>query len=278
MFSDLLQRGKRLVRLIFVAGGLFLTQVLTVVCAKWGNQFSAEYVNRLYRAVLRNSARQVNFICVTDDPASIDRAIDCRGLNAFTFQDVLAQAQQVAPKKNGAYKKIAMFEPSLLDVSGPVLALDLDVVITGCLDPLVDFAPGHVVMPQPFTDSAKRPTYGEGSVIKFEPENHGFLFADMARSPAVMVAQSRGSEQSYTSASEHRRGLFSLFPRDWVASFKRHCRPARPLNAFRAPKEPESAKIVCFHGRPNIDEAIDGFAADFLHKTLPAPWIKRHWK
>jgi hypothetical protein len=185
---------------------------------------------------------------------------------------------KVRSKKDGAYKKIAMFEPGLLPVTGAVLAFDLDVVITGSIDALVDFAPGHVAMSNPFAFSAKRPTLGEGSVIKFEPEFHGFLFYDLAYATTSMVQESYGSEQSYTSGRAHANGLFSPFPNDWIVSYKHHCRPRRPLNAFMAPKEPDTAKVVCFHGRPNIQEAIDGFKSDFFHKIKPAPWIRQHWQ
>jgi len=254
-----------------------MSKALNVVCAKWGSLYSGEYVNRLYRGVLRNSMRDVNFFCVTDDTTGIDRDIDCLGLKDFSFQSALVNAQKKAPKKNGAYAKVAMFEPGLLPVSGPVLAFDLDVVISGSIDQLADFAPGHVAMAPPFANSSRRPTLGEGSVIKFEPEHHGFLFSDIATETELMVRNSRGSEQSYTSRRAHARGLFSPFPKEWVVSFKHHCRPVRPFNNVIAPHKPKTAKVVCFHGRPNVDEARDGFASDFFHRTLPAPWIAQNW-
>jgi len=251
---------------------------LNVVCTKWGDLYGPEYVNRLYRSVLRNTQRRVNFFCVTNEPHSIDPSINCVELKKFPFHEDLTIAQSAAPKKNGAFKKVAMFEPGLLPIKGPVLAFDLDVIISGSIDALADFSPGHVTMPPPFSQSSKRPTLGEGSVIKFDPELHSFLFEDLAKSTASMVHQSRGSEQSYTSASAHKRGLFSTFPKDWVVSFKRHCRPSRPMNLFSPPRLPDTAKVVCFHGSPSIEDAINGFASDLLHRTKPAPWISQHWK
>lgn len=255
-----------------------MTKSLNIVCAKWGSAYSADYVNRLHRGALRNSTRHVKFFCVTDDPRGVDSDITCIELKKFAFQDDLTRAQECAVKKNGAYKKIAMFEPGLLPVTGAVLAFDLDVIISGPIDDLANFAPGHIAMPPPFAASSKRPTFGEGSVIKFEPEHHGFLFSDIATSTALMVQESYGSEQSYTSGRAKAYGVFSPFPKEWVVSFKHHCRPAQPLNAFMSPKKPKAAKVVCFHGRPSIQEAIDGFKSDFLHKTKPASWIAQHWK
>ncbi len=251
---------------------------LNVVCAKWGTAYTAEYVNRLHRGVCRHSRRTVNLYCVTDDAVGIDKEITCLKLKEFSFQDALTKAQEKAPKTNGAFKKIAMFEPGLLPDLGQWLAFDLDVVVTNAIDDLADFAPGHVAMAPPFSHSSKRPTFGEGSVIKFEPEYHGFLFSDLANSAAPMVRKYFGSEQSYTSGRADARGVFSPFPREWVVSYKRHCRPKRPLNAFVTPKMPDDAKVVCFHGVPCVAQAIKGFDAGILHRTMPAPWVAQNWK
>lgn len=255
-----------------------MADALNVVCANWGNAYGAKYVNRLFGGVRRNSSRKLNFYCVTDDSTGLDIAITPIALKPFPFQEKLEEAQLAAPKKDGAYTKIAMFAPDLFSVTGPVLAFDLDVVITASIDPLADFAPGQVVMAPPFSNNSRRPTFGEGSVIKFEPNHHGFLYTDLANDTEAMVRNSRGSEQSYTSARAHERGVFSTFPDDWVVSFKRHCRPKRPFNAFRTPNQPANAKVICFHGRPSIPEAVAGFKSDFFHKTSPAPWISQFWK
>ena len=57
-----------------------------------------------------------------------------------------------------------------------------------------------------------------------------------------------------------------------------NCRPAFPLNLFRAPQLPEGCRILVFHGRPDPDEAIHGYRGRKLHhRTLPAPWIADYW-
>ena len=251
---------------------------LNVVCIKWGNLYGAEYVNRLYYGTQRHSKRNVKFFCVTDDRTGIDTDITCLALKELPFQTALDNAQKQAPKKDGAFKKVAIFESGFLPVTGPVLALDLDVVITGAIDQLSDFAPGHVAMAPPFSKKGRIPTYGEGSVIKFEPDHHGFLFSDIANSTSEMVAQALGSEQTYTSTRSKNRELFTPFPDDWVVSFKRHCRPHGLSRAFRAPRKPPNAKVICFHGRPKIEEAIAGYGSNLTKRVLPAPWIADDWQ
>ena len=91
------------------------------------------------------------------------------------------------------------------------------------------------------------------------------------------------TEQAYMT---HAVGLDKVnwWPESWVASFKRVCHRIFPLNRFPPPKTPKGASILCFHGHPNPNEAIEGFAQHKGRKvpihqtTLPAPWIKDLWE
>jgi len=252
--------------------------ILNCICIKWGTLYPTNYVNRLYHAVKRNTTRDVRFYCLTETAQGLDDGIEFRPLTLQPYETVMRKAQQSAPKKNGALRKIAMFNPSLFaDIQGPVLALDLDVLITGNLDTLADYAPGHVCMRSAFSSNAQPRTYGEGSVIKFHPDTHGFLYEEMAQNPTAAVRFSQGSEQTYTSTHAYNRGVFTPYPKEWVASFKHHCRPTRPLNLFKSPKLPADARIVCFHGHPNIHEATHGYHSDPLHSTRKCQWIIDNW-
>ena len=47
-----------------------------VVCIKWGDKFSADYVNKLYSMVQRNLSLKHRFICLTEDPADLNPNIE----------------------------------------------------------------------------------------------------------------------------------------------------------------------------------------------------------
>jgi hypothetical protein len=50
---------------------------MNIVCVKWGDKYSAEYVNKLYSMVLKNSCGQsINFYCYTDNPTGIRKEIN----------------------------------------------------------------------------------------------------------------------------------------------------------------------------------------------------------
>lgn len=255
-----------------------MKQPINIVCIKWGTLFGPEYVNNLSRGVRRHATRPVRVFCVTDNADDLDSDVTPVELRKMPFEDAMLEAQQGAPKKGGALRKIAMFEPGLLgEVAGPVLALDLDLVVTGDLAPLADFAPGKLAMPPQFRPHKRFGALGEGSVIKFEPAVHKFLWEDMASDPPRYVRECSGSEQSYTSLRADAHGVFENLPAEWVVSFKVHCRPRRPLNLFYPPRLPRNAKVVCFHGRPNVHEAVNGFRSNLAHTTKPAGWLSKNW-
>lgn len=248
-----------------------------VICIKWGTPFPAEDVNILYRAVQRNTKRSLRFFCLTDDPAGLDPAIEALPLGHEPFEDRIRAVQGSTIKKGSKLRKISMFRPDLIrDLNGPLLALDIDVVIAGGIDDLLHFSPGDVCMAKPFATRAKVPTRGEGSVLRFDPSEHAFLYEAMAQEPEKMVLRGQGSEQTYTSEVAFEHGKLRHFPDPWVVSFKLHCRPRRPLNLVLTPKLPTDARIVCFHGQPSVAEATAGYKAGPFKSTRPAPWLKTH--
>ena len=74
-------------------------------------------------------------------------------------------------------------------------------------------------------------------------------------------------------------GDVAWWPDYWVKSFKRHSRRLFPLNIMMTSKLPKKCKILVFHGRPDPEEALNGFSGKkFHHKVIPTPWIKEFWK
>ena len=85
-----------------------------------------------------------------------------------------------------------------------------------------------------------------------------------------------------TYLTERIRDRMAYWPEDWIKSFKFHCRPAFPANFIFTPKTPEQIGnpcIIAFHGRPNPDQAIQGFKGKRLHHYVkPTPWIEKYWQ
>ena len=253
-----------------------LPQKATVACIKWGTLFGPEYVNRLYSGVRRNLSCAVRFVCMTEVADGLHPDIEVIDLPVEPFAEPMAAALKVA-NRQGAMRKVSLFRHGVIpDLQGPVLGFDLDVVITGSLDALLDFAPGDVVMRHDWTEKRKgRPT-GHGSVFRYDPAVHRFLYEDLAADAYAEVEVARGSEQRYTSHKAMENGVFTYIPDDWVVSFKYDCNPF-PGNYLRAARLPEAAKVVCFHGHPKMDEAVAGYRGSLIRYAKPTPWLQDHW-
>jgi hypothetical protein len=90
---------------------------MNVVCLKWGDKYGPEYVTRL-QSMCARYLQVHRFIAFTDDPVD---GVECRELPSDL---------------PGWWAKIGLFRPGLL--SGNNLYLDLDVVLTASLQPLLD--------------------------------------------------------------------------------------------------------------------------------------------
>ncbi len=94
--------------------------LLTVVCVNVGDKYPAEHVNILRAMVSRNLDIPHRFVCMTDDRRGLDNDIE-----PFAAPDGMP----------GWWAKLGLFRPGMFQ--GRVLYLDLDVCVTGRLEPLV---------------------------------------------------------------------------------------------------------------------------------------------
>ena len=96
-----------------------------VVCLKYGNKYSAEYVNKLYNSVKRNLTVPFEFVCYTEDKQGIDPAIRIEPI------PLLAGV-------TGWWYKPMFFNPEL-GLNGTILFFDLDVVVFQNIDNLFTY-------------------------------------------------------------------------------------------------------------------------------------------
>ncbi len=253
-----------------------MTHTATIVCIKWGTLFGPEYVNRLYSGVRRNISRPIRFICMTENSDGFHPEIEVLDLPEEPYAEPMNAALKVA-NRQCAMRKTSLFKQGLIaDLEGPILGFDLDVVITGALDEIYEMAPGKIAMRHDWTEKRKgRPT-GHGSVFRYDPKAHPFLYNDLAANPYAEVEKARGSEQRYTSHKAMDNDVFAYIPDSQVVSFKYDCNPF-PGNYLRAPSLPTDARVVCFHGRPKMTDALTGYSGSLIRYAKPCAWLQEHW-
>jgi hypothetical protein len=248
-----------------------MTEQQTVICMKWGSAYPADYVNRLYRGVMRNVARPTRFVCFTDDAAGLDRGIEAKPMPAIALPE--------SGLRPGPWRKLGLWARDLGGLEGDVLFLDLDVVVTGSLDALFDFEPGCLCLIRNWTQM--RDGIGNSSVMRFRVGSAPHLVEDFERD-AVAMSFRYVNEQTY--ATREARLPLRFWPPQWCPSFKHGLMPRWPTNLVRAaPSPPPDCRIAVFTGHPRPHEAARGaWPAPWykkLYKSIrPVPWLAEHWR
>lgn len=197
--------------------------MLNVVCVKWGDRYPNAYVHRLRDAVARSIKQPHRFICFTDNA----RDLEC-------------ETRQLPIGLEGWWNKVALFSPGA-QLQGRTLYLDLDVVITGSLDELVNREGSWIIKDwwQPCFNS---------SVMLWDGGTKQHLWHELTHADVVRL---HGDQDWIT----ERGGDWQTFPSELCVSYKaNNCQAGIP----------DGAIIVVFHGRPKPHE-------------VNHEWVERLW-
>lgn len=230
--------------------------MITALCFKWFDPegrwnkdylYTADYVNKLASMLRRNLTLPHRLMCCTDDPAGIDPSVQIVPLPG----DVKALGSM--------NPKLYAFHPDSAWLFGErILMLDLDCVITGNIDALVD-------RPEPFIAWS----VPEASAGQF---NTSMVLMDAGAFPEVW-----SEFDPERSLGEMRAAGFEGWEQDWVslkvgsrgAKWARSGEGIESFTPNRYRPLPEFARIVFFPGR-----ASPGMA----ECQSAAPWIKNYWR
>ena len=182
--------------------------------------------------------------------------------------------------------KLLVFEPGFAGLEGPTLFLAIDQIVTGPLDCFFDYKPGEFCIIHNWVALRKRiirkvPFCGNSSCFRFDAGEGCRYIYDTFRSEAdvAMDPEVYGTEQEYMT---HAVGFdkVNFWPDNFVRSFKRSCTWPWPLNHFLVPRMKKDTRILCFHGTPTPQQAIDGFRGSkhIDGWTRPCPWVKELWE
>lgn len=194
---------------------------LNLVCVKWGEKYSAEYVNILFDMVIRNmTPREAKFICFTDDATGLDPRIEVRPLPG---------------NLDGWWNKIYLFKEGVFENGERVVFFDLDTLVINALDRILSYG-GEFATLRDFY----RPNGLQSSVMCWEAGklNHFWTEFEKREFPNI-----EGGDQAFIESLNPEVDLLQeLFPGKFV-SYK--------VNCINGPNK-ENAVIV-FHGEPKPD-------------------------
>ena len=84
-----------------------------VICMKWGDKYSADYVNILFNMVSRNLSIPFRFVCFTDDPKGINEQVEVFDLPSLNLPNNIPERGWLKlttfSKKSNTLRKITGF-------------------------------------------------------------------------------------------------------------------------------------------------------------------------
>lgn len=234
--------------------------MLSVVTFKWAaegyrSKFTAEHVNTMRRMVARHYPHPHRFICVTDDPAGLDRDIEAVPL----WGDHARVPNPTWPAGPSCYRRLRVFDTHSLGER--FVCIDLDAVIVGDLTPLwhrpeqcVTWLVGRQLCGAMFLQTARsRPFVW----TLFDP-------VDSPRETTRLGY--RGSDQAWmTACLQHCSGKWTQA--DGLYEYHQLYRPPQQRTVRQQPARartnlPADARIVFFCGKPDPWDCSEQWVID----------------
>lgn len=214
-----------------------------MICLKFGTKYSAEYVNKLFSSISRNTTKSFLFTCFTDNPLGINSKI-------YT---------QPLPLSTGDwYSKIGLYDKTLYNQNNQIFYFDLDTVITGDLDEIFEYTGDFIIL----RDFYRKEGFGSG-LMAWRPDAVHHMWKNYTRGSKYKGGDQGWPEMQYPTADIWQE----VYP-EKVISYKVHIRGKgiqRNPRFTNLPGTLDTASIVCFHGKP-------------LPHMVNEPWMIEHWK
>ena len=248
--------------------------MISVVTFKWKpkghyrSSFGAEHVNTMRRMVARHYPDPHRFICVTDDEQGLDEGIEVVPL----WND---HAEIPNPSFIGGpscYRRLKVFSREIGAVLGErFVCLDLDMLITGDLRPLLNRSEDFIAWKNP---NPLWPYNGSMFMLTAGARPQVWESFDPVTSPAIShAAKCKGSDQGWMSYVLG-KGEATWDGADGVWSYQDEIVGRRAVirGRFINPGVgmlPKNAKVIAFHGH------VDPWSRAAMVLT---PWVKEHYR
>jgi hypothetical protein len=240
-----------------------------IICMKWGPMYSSDYVNRLYSMVARHTQPPFTLYCLTDRPEGIRPEVVIRPCPTVDIPP---------PMSWGGWRKVSLWAPDVVGLTGELLFLDLDIIITGSMDEFFSYpsASDYVVM-RNYTTPDRR--IGNTSVFRFKVGSHPDVLERLLAAPLEMRKQYSNSQTFISNTISS----MDFWPDGWIKQFKVHCLHPWPLRLFLQPRQYKDAKIVVCTGHPTPDELVSGswdapWYKKIYKRTPPVRWVRDAWR
>jgi glycosyl transferase/beta-hydroxylase protein BlmF len=207
-----------------------------VACVyKTGGDYTADYVWRLYRDAVNNSARPIHFITYTDSEENLP-----------------GQVIKLKDNLPGWWSKLEIFR----EFNGRTVFLDLDTIITGSLEPLYEYD-GPIALIRDFYD----PNILSTGVMVWNSPLQFMLPTDDEKKAILSNPQAMDQHHVVKRLDDMKWTVDIVQDYISLASYKADCMSGVP----------EGTAIVCFHGKPRPhelgwDKIDEIFRKNYIHQ------------
>jgi len=226
------------------------------------SSFGPEQVHVLRDMIRRNYSGDHRLTCITDDGSGIDPDVRVVDLSEFDERGLGKYPSPHGGMNPSCYRRLRLWSDDAKALIGDrICSIDLDVVITGDISPIVDRKEDFVL----WGDYVNRRTHYNGSMQLIRAGCRPDVYSEFnpVKSPRLTrQAGFHGSDQAWLSlkfgASAPKWTI-----RDGVGSFRVHC------HKYLGRALPNGLKVVFFHGQHDPwDEHIQNQYS----------WVREHWR
>lgn len=205
----------------------------------------SKYVNNLYEGVNRYAVTPFKFVCFTNDNLTLQAGIEVRSFPLVTTKGVL-------PRMFMFSKEAGLF-------GHQVLALDIDVIITGSLKDIMNYK-GVFCVRGSFSKSEGGEGVPDGDIMSFQAgeETENLFWKPFIADVEGAESETQGRERFWVrKVIGDKADIWQKILPGQILSYKKHVKPNSVV--------PAGGKIVSCHGYPRPHQITD-------------KWITEYWK
>lgn len=232
---------------------------MTVVLWKWGRKFGVAHVEKMRHMLSRHLSLPHRIVCITDRPKELPKGIEP------------APMPKLLPWDVKGLRRMWLYSKAAGALGDRLLQLDLDMILTDSIDPIVD-------RPEPFviwkSDSNFKDKWAyNASVMLITPGAQEPLWQRYMADPRRIFDEADKDGWNSKVCSDQAIACYLLKGQDvpvWTdADGIRAYRVFAGKHGDRGQVLPEGTRIVSFHGPrdPSMPEL-----------QAKSPWIREHWK
>jgi hypothetical protein len=247
--------------------------LITVCLWHWGNRYGAEHLQKMQSMLARHLSLPHRITCITDRPEDVPA-----GMGTFDVKHTVSKGDFNCIRRMWLYAGRLKDRPWPGDLGDRLLQLDLDVVLTGSLDSIVDRPEPLVIWK---SESTKKPNRPHGwaynaTVLLLTPGARADVWTRYRANPRLVERDANvagwdvkcNSDQAIATYLLKDGPVASWTAEDGIHSYRAFAGP----DGNRDRGLPDGCRIVSFHGRRGKRHPGS--------KELQAksPWIVEHWQ